>query len=96
MLPARPGHVDPQRRLGLGEVQPLDAVGVHRGRGFPGVESARVHLGNEGDEIGLDAKDAPKCSGSEVPSPTPGLVAETPPQARRPARGRIELVKERV
>ena len=55
VLATRPRHVDPQRGLGLREMQHLDAVGVHGGRGLPGVEPARVHLGDEGDEVGLDA-----------------------------------------
>ena len=55
MLPCGARGRDAQVRLELGEVEHLRAVGEHRGRGLAGVEPARVHFPDVGDEIGLDA-----------------------------------------
>ena len=49
------GHGDAQVGLGLREVQGLRAVGEHGGEGFTSVEASLVHLGDVGDEVGLDA-----------------------------------------
>ena len=55
MLPGRPGGRDAQVGLGLGEMETLRAVGEHGRRGLTGVEPARVHLADVGDEVGLGA-----------------------------------------
>ena len=55
MRAGRSGGCDAQIRLGLGKMQDLGAVGEHRGRGFPGIESSFVHLAEMGHEVGLQA-----------------------------------------
>ncbi len=55
MLSRGAGGGDPEVGLGLGEVEDLGAVREHRGRGFAGVEPARVDLANVSDEVGLVA-----------------------------------------
>ena len=55
MLPCGASGGDAQVRLELGEVQHLRAVGEHRGRGLAGIEPARIHFPDEGDEIGFDS-----------------------------------------
>jgi hypothetical protein len=50
-----PGDHDAQRGLGLRQVQPLDAVGEHRGARLAEIEPALVHRGDVGHEVGLDA-----------------------------------------
>ncbi len=55
MLPCRSRGGNAEIGLGLGEVEPLRAVGEHRRRGFAGVEPTRVYLADVGDEIGFVA-----------------------------------------
>jgi hypothetical protein len=55
VLSSRPGHVDPQIGLGLGEVEDVRAVNEHRGGGFARVEVSSLHLTDVGHEVGLDA-----------------------------------------
>jgi hypothetical protein len=55
VLPCGACGGDAQIRLELGEVQHLRAVGEHRRRGLAGVELARIHFPNVGDEIGFDS-----------------------------------------
>jgi hypothetical protein len=55
VLSSRPGHVDPQIGFGLGEMKDGRTVDEHRGGGFAGVEVSSLHLGDVGDEFGLDA-----------------------------------------
>ena len=39
----------------LGEVQSVHAVGEHRRKGLAGEEPSLLHLGDVGDDVGLDA-----------------------------------------
>ncbi len=55
VLARRPGGGDAQVGLGLGEVEPLGAVGEHGRRGLAGVEPACVDLADVGDEVGFVA-----------------------------------------
>jgi hypothetical protein len=55
VLSSRPGHGDAQVGLGLGEVEDVCAVDEHRGGGLASVEAPCLHLGDVGDEVGLDA-----------------------------------------
>ena len=55
VLARRPGGGDAQVGFGLGEVEPLGAVGVHGGRGLAGVEPACVDFADVSDEVGFVA-----------------------------------------
>ena len=58
VLSRRPCRRDAQVGFGLREVKDLRAPGEHRGRGLAGVEPARVHLADVGNEVGLAAAGA--------------------------------------
>ena len=55
VLARRPGGGDAQVGFGLGEVEPLGAVGEHGRRGLAGVEPACIGLGDVRDEFGFVA-----------------------------------------
>ena len=55
VLARRPGGGDAQVGFGLGEVEPLGAVGEHGRRGLAGVEPACVDFADVGDEVGFAA-----------------------------------------
>jgi hypothetical protein len=62
MLPRRTGRRNTEIGLGLGEVQDLHAVGEHRGEGLAGIELSLLHLGDVGDDVGLETPDWPMSS----------------------------------
>jgi hypothetical protein len=55
VLARGPGGGDAQVGFGLGEVEPLGAIGVHGGRGLAGVGPACVDFTDVGDEVGFVA-----------------------------------------